>query len=124
VISERDFEPWMVNGHSTGISPGTKRLAVWIVAHGGIVTDTYDFGGHAPSSFHYPRNNPDGLGHALDWIPASCTEETNAKDHFGPGFFKELFGPCSWYVKYGQIVQMSSGPFPGHGDHEHGAPYT
>jgi hypothetical protein len=121
-----DFELWMLSGHSANISEGTKKLVVWIVGHGGIITDTYDFSGHTPSSLHYPRNNADGKGHAVDWVPASCSGtvgEDSAMDHFGAGFFKELFGPCSVHVKWGSTFTQGP-PFPGHGDHEHGAPYS
>jgi len=37
-------------------------------------------------------------------------------DHFGAGYFLELFGPAGWYVKDGVVY---SGIFPGHGDHDH-----
>lgn len=37
-------------------------------------------------------------------------------DHFGAGYFLELFGPLPWYVKNGVVYQ---GQFPDHGDHDH-----
>jgi hypothetical protein len=116
------FELWMLNGHSSNISDGTKQLVAHVVGvQGGTITDTYDFGGHDPSSNHYPWNNADGKGHAIDWVPAACSQMTGVRDHFGAGFFKELFGPCPYYYRYGQQYQ---GMFPGHGDHEHGAPVS
>jgi hypothetical protein len=118
-----DFQPWMLSGNSGNISEGTKRLVVDVVAHGGIITDTYDYAGHTPSSRHYPWNNPDGKGHAVDYVPASCSLQTHNRDEFGVGFFAELFGPCYWYIKSGGQV-YNGAPFPGHTDHEHGSPFS
>lgn len=117
-----DFQPWMLNGHSSNISEGTKAVVTYAVGScGAIVTDTYDYGGHAPSSNHYPRNNADGKGHAVDLIPATCTLMQQLRDKFGAAFFRELFGPCPYYYKYGVQTQ---GMFPGHGTHTHAAPVT
>jgi hypothetical protein len=116
------FESWMLNGHSGGISPGTKQVVAYAVGvlHA-VVTDTYDYSGHAPTSNHYPRNNADGLGHAVDLVPATCSLMTSIRDNFNAGFFKELFGPCPFYYTAGA---QHPGMFPGHGTHTHAAPVT
>ena len=116
------FETWMLNGHSGNISDGTKAVVAYaVVAKGATVTDTYDYCCHASSSYHYPRNNPDAKGHAVDLVPATCDLMTSIRDRFGAGYFKELFGPCPFYYKFG--VQYP-GMFPGHGTHTHAAPYS
>lgn len=60
-----DFEPWMLNGRPGNVSPGTKAAIARGVAHGLYVTST-STGGHASSSWHFPWNNRDGLGHGVD----------------------------------------------------------
>jgi hypothetical protein len=114
------FETYMLNGHSGNISDGLKAvIAFAVVAKGAAVTDTYDYCCHASSSYHYPRNNPDGKGHAVDLVPATCDLMTSIRDRFGAAFFKELFGPCPFYYKFGT---QYGGMFPGHGTHTHAAP--
>lgn len=72
-------------------------------------------GVHSSTSYHYqsPR-------YAVDIASGSVSGMKQAQEallkKFGAKHFKELFGPCSWYVKNGQKINL---PFPDHGDHVH-----
>lgn len=112
------------DGHPRNI---THRLfPVIVLAHecGLIVTATTD-GTHTPSSFHYPWNNPDGKGHAVDFGLKHPPDQhllerfqRRALRKFGAGYFKELFGPAPFYVKNGTRI---SGPDPDNENHVHAA---
>ena len=111
-------------GHPKNI---THRLFWDIVRahrHGLIVTATTD-GTHSSGSYHYPRNNADGLGHAVDFgnkVPGTAAARRRmirfqrAEGAKGSSKYRELFGPDNWYVKDGV---RHSGAFPGHQDHVH-----
>jgi hypothetical protein len=114
------FESWMLNGCPDNITDKLKPVfAFQVIVCGQYVTATTN-GTHTSTSLHYPRNNPDDKGHAGDTGASSVSSMQNAaektKEHFGASFFKELFSPCPWWLKYG--VQYA-GFFPGHGDHGH-----
>ena len=72
-------------------------------------------GVHSPTSYHYQ-----GPNYAVDMGASSVSLMIRAQNallkRFGPGHFKELFGPDGWYVKNGVKYQ---GAFPAHGDHIH-----
>lgn len=114
------FEPWMLNGHSGNIDPGLKKIVAFlVVTRKQTVTDTYDYGGHSPTSLHYPWNNPDGRGHAIDSAGPDMDDTMyRTRSKYGRESFRELFGPVNWYVKNGVVI---GGQFPGHGDHQHTA---
>lgn len=114
------LETWMLNGCPDNITEKLKPvIAFQVVVCDQYVTATTN-GGHTSTSLHYPWNNPDNKGHAADTGASSVSSMQNAaektKAHFGASYFKELFSPCPWWLKYG--VQYA-GFFPGHGDHGH-----
>jgi hypothetical protein len=117
------FETWMLNGHSGNISDGVKRaIAYQVVVRHQAVTDTYDYSGHASGSLHYPWNNPDGKGHAVDTAGSDmCGNCSAEKEHFGQGWFHELLCPCSWHIFSATVY---GGMYVGHGNHTHTAPYS
>jgi hypothetical protein len=114
------FETWMLNGCPSNITPKLKPIIAFMVVVGGQYITATTNGTHTSTSLHYPWNNPDGLGHAVDsgQTTRSSMEEATEKEreHFGEDAFAELFSPCGWWIKYG--VEYS-GHFPGHSDHTH-----
>lgn len=68
-VDAGDFEPWMLNGRPGNVSAGIKAAIARGVAHDLYVTST-STGGHASSSWHFPWNNRDGLGHGVDMAGA------------------------------------------------------
>ena len=99
----------------------THRLFPIIVLahrHGLRLTATTN-GTHTSSSYHYPWNNADGLGHAIDVSGArgAMIRFQRAVLHkYGRRHFLELFGPDDFYVQGGARY---TGHFPGHSDHVH-----
>lgn len=115
-----DFQPWMLNGCPGNIDEDLKKVVVFqVVACGQYVTSTTG-GTHSSGSYHYPWNNPDNKGHAVDTGATSVSSMREAAEktrkHFGENHFLELFSPCGWYIKHGVVF---SGFFPAHGDHGH-----
>lgn len=120
------FRVSMLDGHPANIDDACKRLvalAYKFAAERGYactVTATTD-GTHAPGSWH----NPTPLGHAIDMIFATAAQAEEFQffclGHTDDGAqdFHELFGPASFYVKEGVVVDAR---FPDHGDHDHIAP--
>ncbi len=120
------FNVGMLDGHPASINDPVKRCIAGAYKFAAqrrtvcTVTATTD-GTHAPGSWH----NPTPLGHAVDLIfPTKalmeefqqwCLEHT--PNHAGD--FHELFGPASFYVKEGAVVDAH---FPNHEDHDHIAP--
>lgn len=119
---ELHYSPILLNGHSSNIADELKPVVAFVVlARHQAVTDTYDYGGHANGSWHYPSSDPTPPpeGHAIDSAgPDMCGSMQATEAKFGAGYFLELFGPCSYYVKNGGKYP---GMFPGHGDHQHSA---
>lgn len=114
------FESWMLNGCPGNIDEKLEDvIAYQVVVCNQYVTSTTT-GGHTSTSLHFPWNNPDNEGHAVDTGASSVSSMQSAaertKDHFGASYFKELFSPCPWWLKYG--VEYA-GYFPAHGDHGH-----
>lgn len=110
------------NGHPRNITH--KLFPVIVLANqcGLVVTATTD-GTHTPTSFHYPSNNPDGLGHAVDFgleLPPDQAAlerfQRAALRKFGAAKFVELFGPAYFYVKNGIRY---TGPDPDVPNHVH-----
>jgi hypothetical protein len=114
------FESWMLNGCPSNIDEKLERVIAYQVVVCDQYTTSTTTGGHTRTSLHFPWNNPDNKGHAADTGASSVSSMQNAaektKDHFGASFFRELFSPCPWWLKYG--VQYP-GYFPDHGDHGH-----
>lgn len=112
------------NGHPENISHKLFPVIVLATKCGLVVTATTD-GTHTSSSFHYPSNNSDGLGHAVDFGLAVPPDQA-ALEHFqaaalkkfGAKAFLELFGPSPYYVKYGALIH---GPDPDTPNHVHAA---
>lgn len=114
------FETWQLNGCPGNITDDLKPvIAFQVVVCGQYITATTN-GGHTSTSLHYPWNNSDNLGHACDTgdtnVPDMEEAARDTRDHFGKSYFKELFSPCGWWLKYGTEY---SGHFPDHGDHGH-----
>ncbi len=114
------FETWMLNGCPGNVDEKLKSvIAFQVVVCNQYVTSTTT-GGHTSTSLHFPWNNSDNEGHAVDTGASSVSSMQNAaietRDHFGPSYFKELFSPCPWWLKYGA---QYPGYFPAHGDHGH-----
>lgn len=120
------FRVSMLDGHPANIDDACKRLVAlayrFADQRGTVctVTATTD-GAHAPNSWHYP--NP--LGHAIDLVFPTVELMVEfqrfclARTPRGSDDFHELFGPDSFYVKEGSVVNAA---FPDHGDHDHIAP--
>jgi hypothetical protein len=112
------YQPWMLNGHSGNLDERLKPIVAYqVVVCKQITTDTYDYAGHTPDSYHYPHRAPDRQGHAIDTAGGDmCGAANSTRNEFGNAYFAELFSPCGWYIKYGTVY---GGYFPGHGDHGH-----
>lgn len=114
------FETWMLNGCPGNVDEKLKPvIAFQVVACSQYVTATTN-GTHTPSSLHYPWNASDNEGHAVDTGASTVSSMQSAaertKDQFGAAYFRELFSPCGWWLKYGT---QYAGYFPGHGNHGH-----
>ncbi len=114
------FETWMLNGCPGNIDEKVEQvIAFQVVVCDQYVTST-STGGHTSTSLHFPWNNSDNEGHAVDTGAGSVSSMQEAaiktREHFGDAFFKELFSPCPWWLKYG--VEYA-GYFPDHRDHGH-----
>jgi hypothetical protein len=94
VVNVGAFQTWMLNGCPGNISPGLKLAIVRAVAHGLYITCTTN-GGHTSSSWHYPWNNPDNLGHAIDAAAEGTEKEISfQRDEAARGEdLLELIGP-------------------------------
>lgn len=112
------FELWMLNGHGANITDELKPIiAFLVVVRQQTITDTYNYGGHSPTSLHYPWNNADGKCHAVDSAGANMgSTMLLTLRRWAKSKFRELFGPLGWYIKNGQRLP---GMFPGHGTHQH-----
>ena len=118
------FHTSMLNGKPGNISSGAKDFIVR--AHkAGLLTSSTTTGGHATSSWHYARNNPDGKGHAVDvygpWNKMVKFQRQEAKH---PSRYKELFGPDNTAnVKNGSRISLAEGSALEnlHDTHVHGA---
>lgn len=113
------------DGHPRDVSHKLYPIIVLAHRHGLIVTATTD-GTHTTSSYHYPYNNADGLGHAIDFgnkVPGTLSAYKRlvkfqlalANKGYGAKAL-ELFGPAPFYYKNGVRY---AGPFPDHEDHVH-----
>ena len=110
------FREEMLNGHPGNITDALKPEIFRAVGYGLYVTSTTDYT-HATTSLHYPRNNPDGLGHAFDaGGPYDAMVKAQNAYKNNPGKYREVFGPDDWYIKNGVVYP---GAFPDHGDHIH-----
>lgn len=122
-------------GRCTNLTPEVKKIVSLANAQGLYVTSTCDGvpgdGRHTASSLHYPQNNGDGKGHAVD-IAGSWTAMIDFQnwlvDKYGHGAFQELFGPdnsSSANAKNGVALPMAegSGLEQLHDTHIHVAPY-
>lgn len=114
------FETWQLNGCPGNVDEKLEPvIAYQVVVCNQYVTATTN-GTHTPSSLHYPWNASDNEGHAVDTGATSVSSMQNAaektKAQFGAAYFKELFSPCNWWLKYGT---QYAGYFPGHGNHGH-----
>jgi hypothetical protein len=110
------------NGHPQNITHKLFPVIVLASKLGLVVTATTD-GTHTPTSFHYPWNNADGLGHAVDFGLEHPPDQEKlerfqraALHKFGAAAFLELFGPAWFYVKNG--VRFA-GPDPDNPNHVH-----
>lgn len=126
----RRFEPWMLNGHPGNVSSGVKLLILVAkrTSRAIYVTSTTD-GGHASTSYHYPRNNPSGLGEAVDLGSGgrrpSMVKVQRALYRRGVERYNELFGPDNgMWVKRGQPIDGAEGsPLETlHDTHVHASP--
>lgn len=102
------------NGHPSNVTRKVKRFIKRARKFGLYVTSTTDGSSHTPSSHHYPRNNPDGLGHAVDLAGTRANMEryqrhiTRSARHCRR--FKEVFGPINnRCVKNGTMITLSDG---------------
>ena len=118
------FHPAMLSGRPSNISRGAKEFVARAHRAGLLVSSTTS-GGHAPSSYHYARNNSDGLGHAVDvygpWDKMVRFQKAEARY---PARFKELFGPDNNYnLKNGVRMSLPEGSALEnlHDTHVHGA---
>lgn len=98
------------NGYPPVRSRKVRRvLAYGQRKHGFVVTSTTG-GTHSSTSWHYRSM-------AVDVI---CSDMAGAQrdllNHFGASYYLELFGPASFYVKNGYVVNSK---FPDHDDHLH-----
>lgn len=118
------------NGHPSNVSDGVKRMIRRAADYHLYVTSTTDGTSHASTSWHYPRNNADGLGHAVD---LAGTPENMRKfqrhitrDAESRKRFREVFGPVnSACVKNGALISIGEGTAleTAHDNHVHVATY-
>lgn len=112
------FEEWMLNGHSGNIDESLKPVIAFLVVECNQTITSTTGGSHSSTSYHYPYNNSDNEGHAIDSAgPDMCGAQKASTARFGNGWL-ELYGPCPWYIKHGTVYD---GYFPAHGDHCHHA---
>ncbi len=119
------FETWMLNGDPGNISAGVKAAIVRAVARGLFVTDTYGSRSHTSTSWHYPWNNSDGKGHAVDLAGSfsAMVEYQNAELRRGEDLL-ELIGPDNdACAKHGSRFTLSEGSSleTAHDNHVHRA---
>lgn len=118
-----EFQPWMLNGRPGNIEAQVKKeIAVAVLQYDLVVTSTTT-GGHTPSSYHFPRNNPrqNGLGRAVDLAGAPSNMRAYMAHVLSqPSRYDEGFGPPNTeFVKHGRKF---GGAIPNHYDHAHVAP--
>lgn len=106
------FEPWMLHGLPANLSEPMKEVVAYVVVEESQTITATSNGVHSPTSYHYYTPI-----RAIDWAGANmCAVQTRVYERFRSKGFRELFGPCAWYIKnngrYG-------GMFPAHGDHGH-----
>lgn len=95
--------------------PLTKAVRFALHSADGLYVTATTNGTHSATSWHYKSRAVDFGSNGPGEDPE--IEAQNALlNAFGAGYFAELFGPDSWYVKDGIVY---SGVFPGHGDHLH-----
>jgi hypothetical protein len=109
----------MLNGRPGNVTQSVKNeIAVAVVFYKQTVTST-STGGHTPSSYHFPWNNPHGNGgRAFD-----CAASWNAMRVYNEhgrrtaSKYAEFFGPPNTqFVKQGRIYR---GAIPNHYNHNH-----
>jgi hypothetical protein len=98
------------NGHAANVTDLIKEVIVAANKAGLFVTSTTG-GGHASTSHHFPQNNADGLGHAVD-LAGTLNEmvafQKKAAKQFPHAL--ELFGPAnSPWIKNGQVISGVEG---------------
>ena len=98
------------NGHATNVTDLIKEVIVAANKAGLFVTSTTG-GGHAATSHHFPQNNADGLGHAVDLagtLDEMIAFQKKAAKQFPRAL--ELFGPAnSPWIKNGQVTSGAEG---------------
>lgn len=103
------------NGHPALTHPPlVKATRLALTVPGLYVTATTD-GTHSATSWHYKARAFDGGSNGPGETP-EIEAQNRLLAKFGAGYFAELFGPDSWYVKNGTVYE---GVFPGHSDHLH-----
>lgn len=119
------FELWMLNGRGSNITNAVKaEIAIGVINFGLFVTSTTT-GPHTSTSLHFPYNNADGKGHAVDIAGARQTEFQNARmSNPGPGHFQEFFGPNSTNcAKNGTRISIFGSLATAHKTHDHDGPF-
>lgn len=121
-IGAADFQPWMLNGRPGNISNGTKA-AIARGVHRGLVVTSTTTGGHASTSFHFPWNNSDNQGHAVDMAADTDTMIEWQHDELNRGEdLLELFGPENGAcAKNGARITISGTLASAHDNHDHRA---
>lgn len=115
------------NGHPSNVNPDVKRVIVKAAQYGLVVTSTTDGSSHASTSWHYPQNNPDGLGGAVD-LGGSAQSMLNFQQwcYENAHLFRESIGPNNnQMVKNGVRYSLPEGSALEnmHDNHNHVAPY-
>lgn len=123
------FEDRMLNGHPGNVSNAVKRVIyIGVTRFGLYTTSTTDGSSHAPSSYHYPRNDPtppqegNGVDMAGAWQAMIDFQQFLISQR---NDLNELFGPANELcVKHGvQFTILEGTPLEqGHDNHDHIAP--
>ncbi len=121
-VRSGEFQPYMLNGHPSNITPAVKKIIAIAVTKFGLVVTATTNGNHVRGSNHYPSSNRSGLGEAVDlagsWSKMVAFQSYSQQRAHK---FEEAFGPPNnHYVKYGHLY---NGSIPNHFNHNHSTPY-
>lgn len=118
------YHPSQLNGRPGNISRATKSF-IGRAHKAGLLVSSTTGGTHASSSFHYPRNNYDGKGHAVDvYGPWNKMVKFQRAEAQHPARYHELFGPDNGAcVKNQRRISLAEGTALEnlHDSHVHGA---